>query len=148
VQPAGIPLSRPSPLRSRCCHGRPLTYTPSGRAWGGGRARSFQFARVVHSTGDRKILGEENSFSSASLLPSSPLPGVYYPIFPSGRTGAASCRAISTHSVKLYIYIYVCLVCETREDYCSHSLGAESETILASSISAILSVFLAQSSSN
>lgn len=43
---------------------------------GAGCTRSFQFARVVHSTGDRKILGEENSFSSTSLS-SSP----YYPIF-------------------------------------------------------------------
>lgn len=38
---------------------------------GAGCTRFFQFARVVHSTGDRKILGKENSFSSTSLSSSS-----------------------------------------------------------------------------
>jgi len=40
---------------------------------GAGCTRSFQFARVVHSTGDRKILGEENFFLFYSLPPLSSL---------------------------------------------------------------------------
>lgn len=51
----------------------PLTYTPGCRARERQGAHFFQFARVVHSTGDGKILGKENSFSflpPPSLLPS------------------------------------------------------------------------------
>jgi len=60
-------LSRPSSPRPVSLLLQPsFNIHPVGPAGGRQAARSFQFARVVRSTGDRKILGEENSFSSAS----------------------------------------------------------------------------------
>lgn len=75
---------------------------------GVGCTRSFQFARVVHSTADRKILGEENSFSSTSSLFSS---SHYYPIFSSviyllQCTGASDLYTARSFDCTIVRYVY------------------------------------------
>lgn len=94
----------------------PLTYTPGCRARERQGAHFFQFARVVHSTGDGKISGKENSFSFLPP-PSPPFPfssSFYYPIFPSTiylskHTGVPSDLYFAIfrplHYVKLYVYV-------------------------------------------
>lgn len=86
------PPRHPSPpLRS------PLTYTP------GRHARSFQFARVVHSTGDRKILGGRKFLLFYLTFLPPPLSLLSYLFFlrPPSKAhrcaGSLTLRGLSTH---------------------------------------------------